>query len=83
MENGVFDKYEKVKIDDGEYALVGIEDPGKFALGVKIGEKCNAAGFYPTKWLAMDGSAVTGVAEASDYKLYFNPETEAVEMVQS
>ena len=78
-----FGKYKRIMLDGNEYALVGIGEPGKFTLGVKIGEQCNYAGFYQANWLAVDGTTITCVAEASDYRIYFNPETEAVEVVQA
>lgn len=77
-----FDKYKRARLDDGEYALVGIEDPGKFTLGVKIGGKCNDAGFYPARWLTIDGTTITDVAEESDYRVYFNPKTMEIDVVQ-
>ena len=77
-----FDKYKRVMLDGNEYALVGIEEPGKFTLAVKIGEQFNDDGFYPARWLTVDGATITGVAEESDYGMYFNPETEAIEVVQ-
>ena len=85
MKINEFDKHGRVKLHGDEYVLVGIEDPGRFILGVRVGEACNADGFYPARWLIVDTNdkkSIVGVAEASDYRMYFNPSTEEMDLVQ-
>ena len=80
-----FDKHGKVRFNDDEYVLVGVDDPGRFTLAVKVGERCNAEGFYLARWLivdAHDAKSILGVAESADYRIYFNPGTEEIDLVQ-
>ena len=84
MKINEFDKHGRVKLLGDEYVLVGIEDPGRFILGVRVGEACNADGFYPARWLIVDTNdkkSIVGVAEESDYKIYFNPESEEINVI--